>query len=168
MGNHKSTRWRGHARKVCIEDCRRLAPLEAGHVGIATTSTAMPRGGLRLWVLCPLCGGRRGVLFQAPGSSSWGCRDCLRLSYRARQTRRVRVPSFEAFAARHPLWRALLLWIGSGRLDVSASQVAAVSEAIENAICSEHWAGLSDAQRRRMAGCDPPAKASAGATKRAN
>lgn len=73
------------------------------------------------------------------------------LSYRARQVHRVRVPDFEAWAARHPLRRTLQKWLGSGRSDVPAFRLVALSEGVEDALCFEFMAGLSDEQKERLA-----------------
>ncbi len=116
MGNHRSSRWpRGYEKKTCVGECRRLSPREAPHAGISTVTTEMPRGcGSRRWCLCPLCGKRKGDLFQRAGSDAWACRECHGLTYRARQRRRARVlsledhPPFLEWAQRHPLTKAWL------------------------------------------------------------
>ncbi len=126
MGNPHSSRWpRGYQKKTCVGECRRLSPREAPHAGISTVTTSMPRGGgLRRWCLCPICGKRKGDLFQRAGSDAlagalsgavadaWACRECHGLTYRARQRRRVRVikmeeyPPFSEWTTRHPLAKA--------------------------------------------------------------
>ncbi len=149
MGNHLSTRWHNHDKKQTVETCRRLTPREAHHVGIETVSTSMPRnGGARLWCVCPSCGTRRGVLFQAPGASAWACRACLGLTYRARQTHRVRPLGWRDFQERHPLvaaWRQWKLHTAPG-LDVESVQQ--FDRAISKVLFTEYWHAIAQTGRR--------------------
>lgn len=42
-------------------------------------------GGTRWWFLCPLCNRRTAYLYLPPGTSRFGCRRCLNLTYRSCQ-----------------------------------------------------------------------------------
>lgn len=53
------------------------------NVGLATSKTY--RNGTRLWLKCPLCEQRIGVLFKHPLTDKVGCRKCLNLEYRKRR-----------------------------------------------------------------------------------
>lgn len=50
-------------------------------IPVDLTSTAMPTGGRRAWLVCPACRGRRGRLYQADPAHDFVCRVCLGLSY---------------------------------------------------------------------------------------
>ncbi|MBU0976353.1 hypothetical protein KJ918_06140 [Patescibacteria group bacterium] len=52
-------------------------------IGLITTKPNY--GGERIWFECPMCGGRKGVLFKHPISNCVGCRRCLNLEYRKRR-----------------------------------------------------------------------------------
>lgn len=47
---------------------------------VSIERTACNYGGSRPWFLCPQCGDRRGMLYDA-GEGVFGCRRCMRLSY---------------------------------------------------------------------------------------
>ena len=53
------------------------------HVGV--TSTPMPSGGRRPWLVCPRCRSRIRIVAMAPGGRSFGCRHCLGLVAPCRQ-----------------------------------------------------------------------------------
>jgi hypothetical protein len=66
------TLWNGHS-----------APRHFDYpVLLETTQTHL--GGLRCWFTCPRCGRRAQELYNPPGASRFGCRNCYRLSYRCR------------------------------------------------------------------------------------
>ena len=48
--------------------------------------TPQPIGGVRWWLVCPLCGANRRKLFFG-GFGSWGCRGCHQLRYRSQHLR---------------------------------------------------------------------------------
>jgi len=56
---------------------------------IGLTTTPLPWGGLRWWLLCPLvvsgraCGRRVGKLYMPPGGRYFGCRHCYDLTYQS-------------------------------------------------------------------------------------
>ena len=54
-------------------------------IELATSKTY--RNGIRLWLKCPLCEKRIGVLFKHPLTEKVGCRQCLNLEYRKRRYR---------------------------------------------------------------------------------
>jgi hypothetical protein len=49
-------------------------------------STPQSVGGVRWWLVCPLCRAKRGKLFFG-GVGIWGCRDCHQLRYRSQHLR---------------------------------------------------------------------------------
>jgi hypothetical protein len=89
MGNHNSTRWRGHAKKRTVEECRRITAREARHVGgIGTTATTVADSkARRLWCLCPSCGAQVWLLYQVEDGGVWKCRACHDLAYTSQQQR---------------------------------------------------------------------------------
>ncbi len=92
------------------------------------------------------------MLFQPANSSAWACRECLHLSYRARQQHRVKKPAFQDFRQRHPLFRALQQWQTKCSDVVPKFRQDELVYSIENAIFTEFWAALTDEQRSRYVG----------------
>lgn len=43
--------------------------------------TKLHHGGTRLWFECPICRGRKAILFRHPLNTVIGCRQCLNLKY---------------------------------------------------------------------------------------
>lgn len=91
-------------RKYLVEDCVRVkvedllqsyrhsfkALFLASELQIAGWSTNLTtsqtyRKGTRIWLKCPICERRIGVLFKHPLNSKLGCRICLDLDYRKRR-----------------------------------------------------------------------------------
>lgn len=52
---------------------------------IELTTSKTYRNGIRIWLKCPLCEQRTGVIFKHPLTDQIGCRKCLNLEYRKRQ-----------------------------------------------------------------------------------
>lgn len=50
------------------------------NVDLLTSKTGF--GGKRLWIECPICKKRKGVIYKHLISNIIGCRTCLRLTYR--------------------------------------------------------------------------------------
>jgi len=99
--------------RICVEDCDQLTPkdgvnrqtsgiseeivneIERGDLKlyyqkglqkIQMTHTRCPKGGGRLWFLCPGCGERVGKLFRRPfAGEDFKCRDCHELIYRSQE-----------------------------------------------------------------------------------
>lgn len=96
MGNFKSTRWKGYAKKLTVEECHRITPPEAQHVGAATTETKIAHTtARRLWCECPSCSARVFYLYQLPEGGAWKCKTCHQLIYKGSQAKGTRA----AFAA---------------------------------------------------------------------
>jgi hypothetical protein len=75
----------------------RISILQPGHPwplhSADVTSTVLPWGARRWWLICPLrgrwgggCLKRVGKLYLPPGGDTFGCRHCYKLSYWARQS----------------------------------------------------------------------------------
>ncbi len=93
-----------HLGKFLVEECERVAvkefldvaklklkrvliksEIKASGYNIQLDETKLHFGGIRLWFKCPICDGRRGVLFKHPATKSLGCRRCLSLEYKKRR-----------------------------------------------------------------------------------
>ncbi len=77
--------------KTPVEECQRITPEEAAHIGARTQETPVAGSSARrLWLLCPQCEKRARFLYQLPGGAAWKCFDCHKLTTRARQTKGTR------------------------------------------------------------------------------
>lgn len=56
-----------------------VRPADAERYGVAVATTRQRLGGVRRWLVCPGCGGRRAALFARAGALA--CRRCWRLRY---------------------------------------------------------------------------------------
>lgn len=52
---------------------------------ISLCSSAVNKGGLRVWFSCPKCSNRVGILYRQPLTEVIACRKCLKLEYRSRR-----------------------------------------------------------------------------------
>ncbi len=83
-------------RKIAVEECARVRPEEAAHVGAQTEESAVAGSSARrLWCLCE-CGARVVFLYQRPEGGAWKCRTCHGLTTRQRQRRGTRA-EFQAW-----------------------------------------------------------------------
>ena len=58
---------------------------DAVECSIVLTTTRPTFGGVRWWERCPLCGGRRRILYYPPKGRLFSCRTCQKLTYRSPQ-----------------------------------------------------------------------------------
>ncbi len=71
--------------RICRHDIKHIllkSEIKALGLRIELVESKTGFGGIRLWFKCPICQGRRGILFQQPTSKILGCRQCLGLKYR--------------------------------------------------------------------------------------
>ena len=92
MGNFRSGRWpKGYSKRITAEECKRLKPWEAPHIGLPTVTTRQENGASRTWILCPNCEHRVRFLFRLPSGHEpshgheWACYRCHNLLNRSRQ-----------------------------------------------------------------------------------
>lgn len=87
-------------------DTREPINEEDKHVVIQVIKVRTSRcnlGGYRLWLLCPIvkngveCGRRVRFLYLPPGFDRFGCRECLDLTYEARQRHKTDYELFDQF-----------------------------------------------------------------------
>ena len=105
-------------KKETVEDCRRISIFEMRKSGtfkgfkerhgkpyldidykgihdrIGLASTACYFNGVRWWLICPGCGGRRGILYKPYYAQYFRCRHCHNLTYWSTQMRRCHLESF--------------------------------------------------------------------------
>lgn len=68
--------------------------IEVLGIMVEIVSTKPNYGGKREWFKCPICGGRKGVLYKHPVNEKIGCRQCLNLEYRKRRYKGMLENSF--------------------------------------------------------------------------
>jgi len=149
MGNHNSTRWRGHAKKRTVEAARRISAREAQHAGsITTTATPVANSpARRLWALCPECGARVWYLYQAPDQApdaeQWKCRVCHDLSYRSTQQRGTRAAFYE--------WLTMERWSEiSQKHPATARLYERMNELWQENVAAFDWDRCSAARRAEL------------------
>lgn len=74
--------YRGKFKELAL-----TSELQVSGWDIELASSKTYRNGIRLWLKCPLCENRIGVLFKHPLTDKVGCRQCLNLKYRKRRYR---------------------------------------------------------------------------------
>ena len=72
--------YRGKFKKLAL-----TSELQVSGWNVELTTAKTYRGGIRLWLKCPVCERRIGVLFKHPLTNAVGCRQCLNLEYRKRR-----------------------------------------------------------------------------------
>ncbi len=68
--------------KSKLKEALFTSKINALGINIKLVNTKPNYGGKRLWLECPLCGKRKGVLYKHPVKEKIGCRQCLDLVYR--------------------------------------------------------------------------------------
>ncbi len=71
--------------KIAKEELKKIiisSELEALNINIKLTTSKTYFNGVRIWLVCPECEKRIGVLYRHPVSERLGCRQCLNLDYR--------------------------------------------------------------------------------------
>ncbi len=81
VGSSVSVRWSSGACLSAMANADRLRVQWRGGAvhDVLLTATPQPFGGIRHWLVCPVCGRRRGVLYWS--SRLWACRGCLGITY---------------------------------------------------------------------------------------